>query len=340
MYFGENMYILAGDLGGTKTLLCLVEFQHENQWHIVHQQRFASQKYVQFDDLLSDFLQQLPIKTLKIHSACLVVAGPVVANAAQQTAKITNLPWLLNQQQLTEKFNLNQLKLINDFQGIGHGIPALTTKDVLCLQAAPANPNAPCVIIGAGTGLGEAVLLQNCQPPQVIPSEGGHTGFAPETEQQLALLNYLRQKYPRVTYEQLLSGGGLLNIYQFLRDSQAATAQTSVETAINQQDAAAVISQQALNHDDRLCEMSMTLFCQIYASQAANLALTCLAYGGVYIAGGIAAKNLPFFQQAEFLQAFRAKQPMAHLLAQMPLYVIRNEQVGLLGAILVAGRLA
>lgn len=328
------MYLLAGDLGGTKTLLCLVEYKNQQQWQVLYQQKFTSNQYAQFDDLIDDFIKNPAVHDKNIHAACLVVAGPVFSKKQQQTAKITYLPWVLNNQQLAKKFNLNQVKLLNDFQGIGHGIPALRTKDLVCLQQGQVQPHSPCAVIGAGTGLGEAMVM----PTRVLPSEGGHMGFAPETPQQTDLLRYLQTKYPRVSYQELLSGQGLVNIYQFLRATQAGKPQATVEAEMQQHDPATVISQHALAGDDDLAVKTFELFAQIYASQAANLALTCLAYGGVYVAGGIAAKNLKFFQQPAFLEAFLAKQPMRHLLEQMPLYVIKNQEVGLLGAILVAGQ--
>ena len=326
------MYFLAGDLGGTKTLLSVFELNDKNQVHILFEKRYISKNYLQFDDLLNDFFNQEKVKSYNIHTACLVVAGAVFSKSQQKIAKITNLPWQLNQSLLAEKFNLKKLKILNDFQGIGFGIPALVDKDTICLQKGQRQKNACCVIIGAGTGLGEAVLIQNTQPPQVIPSEGGHTGFAPETAQQRDLLAYLQIKYPRVTYEHLLSGRGIYNIYQFLCDSQTIKSQNIIDK-FPQQDPAVTISQHALAQTDALCNETLALFCQIYASQAANLALTCLAYGGVYIAGGIAVKNLSYFQSPNFMQAFLAKQPMTHLLEKMPVHVISNENVGLLGAI-------
>jgi len=328
-----SIVVLAGDIGGTKTWLRLARHSAQ-QSTCLHEQRYASAAYPRFELLLADFLSSPALSGLKPLAACLAVAGPIQAQSDRQQAQITNLPWLLDSQDLSRQCGQIPVRLINDFEGIGHGIATLHDTDLAVLQTGTATPGAPRLLVGAGTGLGCALLLPQSGTWRVLATEAGHSGFAPENAQQRALLEYLSVHHQRVTYEHLLSGAGLLRLYQFCRDSAAWPSETALAQAVaSADDPAAAISQAALQGHSALAQASLDLFVRIYGSLAGNLALGCLPYDGIFIAGGIAPKILPALQQGEFITALTAKAPMAEVLTRMPVTVVLNEKTGLLGAV-------
>lgn len=338
------MKILAGDIGGTKTILRVVELENtSSSYQTIAQQTYASQDFTDLVPMVQQFLaatqQQLPEK------ACFAIAGPVVDN----TAQLTNLSWFLQGERLSKELGLAKVSLINDLAAVGYGILGLTDADLHTLQTASAQQQAPIAVIAAGTGLGQAFLIPDGSSYQVFPSEGGHTDFAPRNEQEFQLLQYLRTKLAleHISTERIVSGQGIVAIYQFLRDQKFAPESSQVSTAIwqwEQQaddslekiDPAAVISQAASDEGDVLCRATMAMFVEAYGAETGNLALKLLPYGGVYIAGGVAAKNLSWMTTGSFMAAFADKGRLSSVLKKMPVHVVLNPQVGVLGSVLYA----
>ncbi len=314
--------LLAADIGGTKTLLQLSSVDGE----VLFNQRYVSSEFANFEDLLTGFLNSLPADYLPIDSTCLAVAGPITG----RTAKVTNLPWQIDADVLCQIMPLQQVILINDFAAVGEGIACLNPDDLMLLQAGKPDLLAPRAVIGAGTGLGQAFMTPISTGWQVWATEGGHTDFAPADALQQQLLYFLLQQYVHVSYERLVSGMGLVNLYQFLCDLQQTAPQLDLTIDIPAQ-----ISELA-RLNDPLAQQTMQLFIDIYGAQAGNLALTVMPRGGLYLAGGIASKNQPLFTDGRFMQAFLAKGRMQTLLEDIPVYLIRSSEAGLRGAALLA----
>lgn len=307
--------ILAADIGGTNARLLLGKVTAQG-WQTVRQQVFASRDYPTFDTLLQRFL--LPDD--RIRATCLAVAGPVV----QQQVRITHLPWQLDAAALAQRHPIGPVELINDFVAQAYGLPLLSADDLLTLQAGAPGSVGDQLLIGAGTGLGIATRVACGQHIHVIASEGGHADFAPHGAGQVALHAALLGRLGRVSIEAVLSGPGLENIHGYLRADTAADAGTPRLSA-------AGISAAALQ-GDVVAMQAMTLFLDIYGATAGNLALTNLPYGGVYITGGIAPRIVSCFNQGPFLAAFCDKPPKRELLQRLPVHVVLNDQLGLLGA--------
>ena len=336
--------ILAGDIGGTKTILRLVEAAEAGAtFDTLCQANYPSQKFPDLVPIVQQFLdtarQQLGNQRSP-QIGCFAIAGPVVNN----TSKLTNLSWLLTTQRLEKELGMEKISLINDFAAVCYGILGLSSVDLYTLQAGIDQENAPIGVLGAGTGLGEGFLVPHNSNYEVFSSEGGHADFAPRSELEWQLLRYLQKKYniERVSVERVVSGQGIVAIYQFLRDQQFAPEFPEVGEVIRKWekektvDPAAVISQAALQKRDRLSEKTMQMFIEAYGAEAGNLALKLLPYGGLYIAGGIAAKNLPLMQDGRFISAFNEKGRVSPLLQQVPVHIVLNPQVGLLGSVLYA----
>lgn len=321
--------VLAIDLGGTK-VLCQVSIDSDAST-VLLEREYPSAAYADFDSLLAAFLAEPELENCVITHSCFAIAGPVTG----QTARVTNLPWQLDVMALCERFDLGHLQFCNDFEAVARGIPALTSEDMVCLQQGESGSDiAVKAVIGAGTGLGQAVILPETKYDwHVMATEGGHVDFAPRNELQMRLLSYALSQFEHVSYERLVSGAGLELIYRFLiaeSGGQLPQALSDVD------DGPAWVSQAALSEQDAIAVEALALFVEIYGAQAGNLALNSLAYGGVYIAGGIAAKNLAAFQDGRFMQAFLQKGKMSDLVAKMPVYLILQPKVGLMGARLLA----
>ena len=325
--------LLSADIGGTKTLLSLNHFE-SGVLSNVKQAEYKSAEWQTFDALLTDFLQDCA----PCHGACFAVAGPLQHIQNDILVDVTNLPWSLSKNSLKEKFKLPYLSLINDFQAVGHSIDQLSENDLVTLQQGKFSLNGTRAFIGAGTGLGQAISVFNGLNYDVINTEGGHTDFAPNNDFEVALYQFLNQKYQHVSYERLLSGMGIINIYQFfLQICQADEAITKEISEIDSlPDKAKAISQMAGKYTDGLSSRTMDLFFRIYGAQSGNLALNCIPSGGLYIAGGIAPKNLEQMKNSHFLSSFNAKGRMGQLMQNIPVKVITAENAGLLGATNVA----
>jgi len=324
------MWVLAGDIGGTSTRLRLAEKQLQG-WVTHPAIDYHSGEYEHLRDIVRLHLQQQGVSQLA--SACFAVAGPV----QKQTAKITNLPWLLESQDLQQSLNIDSVVLINDFTSVAHGLSELNADDLVTLQHVMPQRDGAIAILGAGTGLGQAIIKPFEDQLVVIDGEGGHADFAPRTEEEIALLQYWLPKLGRVSYENFLSGKGLVRIFEFYRQQETVT--DALKQAMDSGDPAAAISFSALQDKDPLALRSLHAFIRIYAAQAANLALLAKATGGVYLAGGIAPRIITLLQSDEFLQVFNNKPPMQSLLATIPVYVVMNTRVGLKGALKIARQL-
>jgi glucokinase len=237
---------------------------------------------------------------------------------------------------LAERFQIKKVQLCNDFEAVGHGIASLQPSELETLQAGEPNPAMPRAVIGAGTGLGQAILVPENDGWRVLPTEGGHVDFAPQTTTQQLLLEQVQKRYGHVSYDRLVCGKGLETMYLFLRDYRQIKENPELRIAMLHGDPAAAISDYAVNHNDPLSTQALELFISIYGAQAGNLALSVMARGGIYLAGGIVAKNIAKFRETGFLEAFTAKGRMQDLMAKMPIHVVLDADVGLKGAHLLA----
>lgn len=312
--------IVAGDVGGTKTLLQRVKLEVGTS-KVVREARFDSGRYKTFDQLLAEFLS---LDSGPIDAACFAVAGPVESGVA----KATNLTWRVAQDELAASLSIPRLTVVNDFYAVAFAAPTLTPDDLLTIQKGERALTSPISVLGAGTGLGEAIVL----PPEgtcgwrVVPSEGGHSDFAPANAEQSELLLRLQKRYGHVSCERVVSGRGLTNIFEFLRDRD------SGHVSLDGESDPSSISLRA--HDgDPLASRTFEIFMEAYGAEASNLALKLLSKGGVYIAGGVAAKNSEHFTRGPFLQSFLNKGRFRKLLEGYPLHVIINPNVGLIGAV-------
>ncbi len=316
--------ILAADIGGTKTLLALYEPQ-EIGLKCIKKQRFVSGDFETFETLLAHFLADE-----KITTVCIGVAGPVMDGICNTT----NLPWVLKASQIAQQTATEKVTLLNDLEATAWGILNLSTDNFVELNSqAVMKKQGNKAILAAGTGLGEAIITWNGQKNHVMATEGGHTDFAPNSDEEILLLQYLIKRYPEhVSYERLVSGEGLVNIYQFLKSLDASIVNNETERQILIQDPAAVISENCMNAKDELCIKALNLFCRIYGAEAGNLALKSLPYGGVVLAGGISTKILPIIKQGLFMQGFLAKGRYRKVLEKISVKVCLNEEAALLGA--------
>ena len=320
--------IIAGDIGGTHCRLGLAQVDARSVT-LRQQIDYPAQNFPDFETALAQFIQEHAAAEA-IEAACFAIAGPIHS----QRATLTNLPWTLDSQQLQQRFGILQVHLINDFAANGYALTVLDEGDYHALQAGE-SLSGNRVILGAGTGLGMALLADIQGQVQVRASEGGHMDFAPVDEEQGELLHFLRQELSRVSYEHVLSGPGLLRIYRYV----AGRRQVDTGMVHKATDPAAAISHRALSGEDPAAVHALELFFRLYGSCAANLALVGLATGGVYLAGGMAARLVEPLSQSGFVAAFNNKPPMSELLQRMPIKVITNPCAGLLGAAWYAGNI-
>lgn len=324
------MKVLAGDIGGTKTLLAVFETT-ASPFRVLREVRFESARFEGLESVVRAFFAK---SREDVTAACFAIAGPV-KNGECITS---NLPWHVSASRLVAELDLPRATLVNDFLAVGYGIEQLGPADLAPLQVGAQDPRGPVAILGAGTGLGEAFVLAGATGRTVHASEGGHVDFAPRNPLEAALLEHLRGRFGHVSYERLLSGQGIANIYQFLVATGVERASPEVTRALEVEDPAAVISKNALANTDAACARALDLFASIYGAQAANLALTVLASGGVYVAGGIAPRILTKLKDGTFLRAFREKGRLSTFVESVPVNVILNTRTGLLGAAALAAR--
>jgi glucokinase len=318
--------ILAGDIGGTKTVLSLLTRDSGGSLTCLQEQTFPSRQFLEFDAILTAFL---PVD-VTIKSACFGVAGPVV----NQRCHTTNLPWLLDAEELKKKLNTLKVKLLNDLEAMALGMLYLPEHDLVELNPNAETQSGNIAVIAAGTGLGEAILYWDGNKHHPIATEGGHADFASQNAQQDLLLAYLRKLYSdHVSCERILSGIGFSHLYDFLCDLGFAPHCPVVPELNSDIDRNAVISRLGVAGEDRLCAEVVRLFVAIYGAETGNLALKSLATGGVFIGGGIGTKILPAMQDGNFIRAFKAKGRFLPLLDKIPVRLSLNPRTPLIGAI-------
>lgn len=321
--------ILAGDIGGTKTVLSLLERGDDGLLRNVSEQTFASGEFTSFDAILDLFVPA----TANIDSACFGIAGPVV----EQRCFATNLNWIIDGEQLKGRLKTQRVRLLNDLEAMAVGMLYLDDADFVQLNPQAEVQNGNIAVLAAGTGLGEAILYWDGAKHHPIATEGGHCSFAPQTPLQDDLLVYLRRIYPHhVSWERILSGIGFSHLYDFLLDSGYAPACPAVldagQASLQGVDRNAVISRLGINGEDTLCSEAIRLFVELYAQEAGNLALKSFATGGVFIGGGIGPKIRSALETPAFMQAFTAKGRFQGLLGTLSVKLALNPRTPLIGA--------
>lgn len=324
------MNILVGDIGGTNTRLLFAKI-NEAGWTSLCEQNYASQDFRDLTEVLENFISDYHIVT-SIEAACFAVAGPV----KDGTVSVTNLPWVINEKQLEEVLNTPHVKIINDFLAVALGITELNEEDVIIIKEGVSSDSrviTNAAVIGAGTGLGAAHLAYIDGHHYAFTSEMGHTGFAPENKLQSQLLLWMQQKHSHVSLEMLLSGKGIVSIYQFLMVTMGIKETVHIANEMKKNDPAQVISEHAISGDDKLCEETLDLFISIYGAAAGNTALNYYPVSELYIAGGIAIKIKDKLISPAFINAFVNKGLLSLNMKKIPVKLIVQDKVGLLGAI-------
>jgi len=316
-----NSRILVGDVGGTTTKLALLDEKLAFQ----EIQRYPSREHDSLSHIVREFLSS---RAQTVTHACFGIAGPV----REGSVRTTNLPWVVEAAELARVIGVRDVLLVNDIEAIGHGIGALDDRAFVTLPGGNGVTSGNAAVIAAGTGLGEAGLYWDGARHRPFASEGGHASFAPRDDLEMELLRFLLAEYGHVSWERVLSGPGLFNVYRFLRDTGRFEEPEWLAESIREGDPAASIGRCALEGTAPICEQSLELFVSLYGAEAGNLALTMMAVGGVYIAGGIAPKILDWLKRPSFRRAFVAKGRMRSLLETIPVRVVVSDRVGLLGA--------
>jgi glucokinase len=324
--------ILSGDIGGTSTRLAFFEAAGQ-RLRLVGKEIYPSGEYASLTELVARFVSEYGHTA---DHAAFGVPGPV----RDGHAKTTNLPWLVDAKELARALRLPDTALINDLEAHAHGLAALGPEDFAVLNEGLPGATGNAAVIAAGTGLGEAGLYWDGARHHPFASEGGHTDFGPRDNLEMDLLRYLLAKYGHASYERVLSGPGLHNLYLFLRDTGRSAESPRIAEAMHTQDPPAIITQAALDGESELCRQALELFVSLYGAEAGNLALKIMATGGVYLGGGIAPKIVKKLQGQEFMNAFAARGRMKPLLESIPVRVILNPDTPLLGAALYAARRA
>ena len=317
--------LLAGDVGATKTNLGIFSSERGSREPLT-EATFSSGEYASLVELAGEFLTQT---NLDVDQAVFGVAGPVVGGQAT----ITNLSWAIDQTELKEKLKLKSVILLNDLEAVAHGVPLLEPKDLHVLNKGEPTPHGAKAVIAPGTGLGEAFLTWDGSRYRAYASEGGHTDFAPSNPLEGNLLDYLRDQWGHVSYERICSGMGIPNIYAFFRDSgHAEEPAWLAEQLAVADDPTAFIVTAALEKKAQLCVDTLDLFCSVLGAEAGNMALAVLATGGVYLGGGIPPRIISVLEQGPFMEAFCNKGRLSKLMTRIPVYVILNPKIALIGA--------
>ncbi len=318
--------ILAGDVGGTKVHLALYQFDHGRLSH-VRDEKFPSHEYAGLEDIVRKFL--IESGDPEVTAGCFGVPGPVRGGRL----KLTNLPWVLDSRELSLALKIEHLFLINDLEANGYGIPELSPEQVYELRPGAPGSVGNRGLVSAGTGLGEAILVWNGKLHVPMASEGGHCDFAPRNEIEIELLRYLQRILKgRVSFERVVSGLGMRNIYAFLRDEKGLEEPDWIKERMLAEDPNAIISELAEEGSNELAVRTLDLFVSAYGAEAGNLALKVLSAGGMYLGGGIAPKILKKMKDGTFMKAFTDKGRLSDLLVQMPVRIILESRCALMGA--------
>jgi glucokinase len=316
--------ILAGDIGGTNSRLALF-VSESGRLRLVTEKVYPSRDYPSIYAIVDLFQAD---HRESIDRSCLGIPGPTRSGKSVTT----NLPWVVDSAELAARLSIPEVSLINDLEANAWGIRDLTPGDFDILHPGGEAAVGNAAVIAAGTGLGQAGLYWNGKAHQPFATEGGHTSFSPTDDLQIDLLRYLQKKFGEVSWERVLSGPGLFNIYGFLRDSGRAPEPEWLRSALAGRDAPPIIYGAAAAQKSPLCEMALDLFCSLYGAEVGNLAVKLMATGGVYLGGGIAPKILPRLKQSSFVQSFLNKGRVRPILEQIPVRVILNESTALVGA--------
>lgn len=319
--------ILAGDVGGTKVELALYDFS-AGRLQLREEQRYPAPKYSGLEEVVRDFLAAHAAGRA-IAAASFGVPGPVRAGKL----RLTNLPWELDSHKLALDLKINHVFLINDLEANGYGIPELSADQIYTLSEGDRAATGNCALVSAGTGLGEAILVWNGKSHAPMASEGGHCDFAARNDIEVDLLRFLqRQLTGRVSWERVVSGIGLKNIYAFLRDDKKMEEPGWLSDRMRTEDPNAVIGECGENRTSELCWKTLEIFVSSYGAEAGNLALKSLSTGGIYLGGGIAPKILNTMKNGLFMQAFVDKGRLGNLLEQMPVHILLESRTALIGA--------
>jgi glucokinase len=316
--------ILAGDVGGTKVHLALYDFTNGKLTY-TRDEKFAAKEFNGLEEIVKQFLA-----ADKVTAACFGVPGPV----RDGRLRLTNLPWTLDSRELSAHLDIQHVFLINDLEANGYGIAELSPDQIVTLSEGDASQIGNRALIAAGTGLGEGILAWNGRIHVPYPSEGGHADYAPRNEDEIDLLRYLKQKYSgRISFERVVSGMGLTNIYEFLRDVRGVEEPAWLaEKMAEASDRNAVITEAGLAAKSELCEKALDMFVSAYGAEAGNLALKVLSVGGLYVGGGIAPRLIDKLKDGTFIKAFTDKGRLSQLLINMPVRVILESRAALMGA--------
>jgi glucokinase len=318
--------ILAGDVGGTKTLLGLFDPLPARPRPIVVRS-FSTLDFPDLPSIISAFATEHPVNGVDVERACFGVAGPVAAD----TAQLTNVPWRVEARRVAHAFGISRVSLLNDLQALAHAVPLLGASELASLQDGEPMRGGNMALIAAGTGLGEALLHYVDGRFIPSPSEGGHADFPARNEREIALLRDLIQRFGRAEVEHVVSGRGLVNIHRVTHSGGCLAVESTDDP-----DAPAKISAAALERRCGGCIEALGMFVDAYGAEAGNHALRSAATGGVFVGGGIAPKILPALRTGQFMRAFLDKPPHDGLLARVPVHVILNAEAGLLGAAVCA----
>ncbi len=315
--------ILAGDVGGTKVYLALYDFADGKLKH-TREERYPARNYTGLQEIVREFL-----RADKVTAACFGVPGPV----RDGRLRLTNLPWTLDSRELSANLGIQHVFLINDLEANGYGIAELAPDQIFTLNEGDASQMGNRALLAAGTGLGECFLAWNGRMHLPFPSEGGHADFAPRNEDEIDLLRFLKQKYNgRISFERVVSGMGLTNIYEFLREVRGLEEPAWLAERIAGEDPNAVITELALAAKSEICEKALDMFVSAYGAEAGNLALKILSVGGLYVGGGIAPRILERLKDGTFMKSFIDKGRLSQLLVNMPVRIILESRAALMGA--------
>ena len=317
--------ILAGEIGATRTRLAAFETEGSRLKGVV-EKNYVSQQHDGLSGILADFIKT---EGIPVHSACFGVAGPVRAGRS----KISNLPWVLDAREIAKQLRLNSVGLLNDLEAYAYGIDGLESKDFITLSEGAEGAEGNRAVISAKTGLGMAGLYWDGFRHHPFACEGGHSDFAPRNDLQMELLAYLQKKYGRISCERILSGPGIKNIYDFLRDAHKAEEPEWLRTAMSAApDPPALISQMALEGKAAICDQALSIFVSVFGAEAGNCALNFMSTGGIFIGGSIASKIVSKMKAPVFLESFLDKGRMETILKDMPVKIVANDDSGMIGA--------
>ena len=317
--------ILAGEIGATRTRLAAFDTEG-NKLQCVVEKTYLSQEHGGLAELITGFIKT---EGIPVHSACFGVAGPVTAGRS----KISNLPWTIDRRELASQLKLDSVGLINDLEAYAYGIDALESKDFITLSEGAEDAEGNRAVISARTGLGVAGMYWDGFRHHPFACEGGHADFAPRNKLDMELLTYLQGKHGRVSSERILSGPGIKNIYDFLRDTKKVEEPRDLREQMSQaSDPPALISKLAAEGKSPICDQTLSLFVTIYGAETGNCALHFMSTGGIFIGGSIAAKNINKMKDPAFMKSFLDKGRMTPLLKQMPVKIVLNDDSGIIGA--------